>query len=225
MAPHTVIESDRPMPKDEQAEHRWLEVRGTRLHVAGYGTGEPILLLHGFPQHWFGWHRVAALAADGHRLVCPDLRGFGWSGQTRRGCDMDGLAEDVLALLDALGLERVGLVGHDWGAHLGFRLCLRAPDRFSGYLALNMCHPWPRHRAVVPNLWRMWFTAFVEYPVTGRAVLRHWTGFTGSSCATRSRIPPSGRRRNSPSTPPPPRSPRTPGSHCSGSTCCGTSPP
>ncbi|MBC9715265.1 alpha/beta hydrolase [Streptomyces sp. TRM66268-LWL] len=166
------------MPDDEGATHRWVEVRGTRLHIAEYGRGAPLLLLHGFPQHWYGWRKVAALLADGHRLIVPDLRGFGWSERPRRGYDADGLAADMLALLDALGLERVGLVGHSWGAHVGFRLCLRAPERFSGYLALNMTHPWPRHRAVVPNLWRMWFTAFLEYPVLGRLVLRHWPGFT-----------------------------------------------
>ncbi|MFI1366823.1 alpha/beta fold hydrolase [Streptomyces griseochromogenes] len=176
MAPH---HTERPLPEDVHAAHHWLDVRDTRLHLAEYGTGEPVLMLHGFPQHWYAWHRVAALLPpEEHRLLCPDLRGFGWSGATARGYDMDALAEDALALLDALGLERVGLVGHDWGAHLGFRLCLRAPERFTGYLALNMSHPWPRHRAVLPNLWRLWFTAFVEYPVLGRAVLRHWPGFT-----------------------------------------------
>ncbi|MEV6834549.1 alpha/beta hydrolase [Streptomyces sp. NPDC051133] len=174
MASHT----DRPLPRDERAAHRWLDVRGTRLHLAEYGSGTPLLMLHGFPQHWYAWHKVAALLPQGYRLLCPDLRGFGWSGITARGHDMDGLAEDMLALLDALGRERVGLVGHDWGAHLGFRLCLRAPERFSAYLALNMSHPWPRHGAVLPNLWRLWYTAFVEYPVLGRAVLRHWPGFT-----------------------------------------------
>ncbi|MFF4015476.1 alpha/beta fold hydrolase [Streptomyces sp. NPDC001843] len=180
MAPHIVVGSDRPMPKGTRAEHRWLEVRGARLHVAEYarGSGEPLLMLHGFPQHWYAWHKVAALLTDQHRLICPDLRGFGWSEGTPRGYDMDALVEDALGLLDALGLERVGLVGHDWGAHLGFRLCLRAPERFVGYLALNMSHPWPRHRAVLPNLWRMWYTACVEYPVLGRAVLRHRPGFT-----------------------------------------------
>ncbi|MGW3203863.1 alpha/beta fold hydrolase [Streptomyces sp. NPDC001135] len=169
----------RPLPYDERAEHHWPTVRGTRLHLAEYGgTGTALLMLHGFPQHWYAWHKVAGQLPDGYRLLCPDLRGFGWSQSTRRGYDMDGLADDALALLDTLGLERVGLVGHDWGAHLGFRLCLRAPERFTGYLALNMSHPWPRHRAVLPNLWRLWFTAFVEYPVLGRAVLRHWPGFT-----------------------------------------------
>ncbi len=58
----------------------------------------------------------------------------------------------MLALLDVLGLDRVHLVGHDWGAHVGFRLCPRAPGRLSGYLALNMAHPWARHRAIMPNL-------------------------------------------------------------------------
>ncbi|MFI6449560.1 alpha/beta fold hydrolase [Kitasatospora sp. NPDC050543] len=168
----------RPLPKAAEAEHRWVEVRGIRLHVSEYGAGAPVLLLHGFPQHWFAWDRVAVLSAAGRRLICPDLRGFGWSEQTRRGYDIDGLAEDMLALLDALGLDRVGLVGHDWGAHVGFRLCLRAPERFSGFLALNMVHPWARQRAILPNLWRQWYTAFVEYPVIGRAVLRHWPAFS-----------------------------------------------
>ncbi|MFJ3339341.1 alpha/beta fold hydrolase [Streptomyces sp. NPDC086766] len=124
------------------------------------------------------WHRVAVLSAAGRRLICPDLRGLGWSEQTRRGYDIDGLSEDMLALLDALGLDRVGLVGHDWRAHVGFRLCLRVPERFSGFLALNMAHPWARQRAILPNLWRQWYTAFVEYPVIGRAVLRHWPAFS-----------------------------------------------
>lgn len=168
---------DRPLPNAEGAEHSWLQVRGIRLHVAEYGTGAPVLLLHGFPQHWFAWHRVAVLSGADRRLICPDLRGFGWSEQTRRGYDIDGLSDDMLALLDALGLDRVDLVGHDWGAHVGFRLCLRAPERFSGYLALNTAHPWARQRAILPNVWRQWYTAFLEYPVIGRAVLRRWPAF------------------------------------------------
>ncbi|MFG2792553.1 alpha/beta fold hydrolase [Streptomyces sp. NPDC048419] len=156
---------DRPLPHAEGAKHSRPEVRGIRLHVAEYGAGAPVLLLHGFPQHWFAWHRVAGLSGAGRRLICPDLRGFGWSEQTQRGYDIDGLCDDMLALLDVLGLDRVGLVGHDWGAHVGFRLCLRAPERFTGHLALNMAHPWTRQRAVLPNLWRQWYTAFIEYPI------------------------------------------------------------
>ncbi|MFJ9416333.1 alpha/beta fold hydrolase [Streptomyces sp. NPDC101227] len=170
--------SDRPIPHLEGAEHRWVTVRGVRLHVAEFGSGEPLVLLHGFPQHWYAWRRLVPLLLADHRLICVDLRGFGWSGQTSRGYDTDSLGEDVLALLDALGLDRVTLVAHDWGAGVGFRICQRAPERFRAFLALNAAHPWTLHRQVLPNLWRMWFTAFIEYPVVGRLVLRHWPAFT-----------------------------------------------
>lgn len=177
---------ERPMPQPAQAagtagvRHRWVEVRGVRLHVAEFGDelggGDPVLLLHGFPQHWFAWRKLVPLL-PGHRLICVDLRGFGWSQQTRRGYDIEGLGRDVLALLDELGLDRVVLVAHDWGAQVGFRLCLRAPERVGAYLALNMVHPWPRHLSVLRNLWRMWFTAVIEYPILGRWILRHRPGF------------------------------------------------
>ncbi|MEY2244545.1 alpha/beta fold hydrolase [Streptomyces sp. BF23-18] len=122
--------SDRPMPPLEGAEHRWVTVRGAQLHIAESGSGEPVVLLHGFPQHWYAWRAlVPLLAHDGYRLICVDLRGFGWSEQTERGYDTDGLGADILALLDALGLDRVTLVGHNWGAGVGFRLCQRAPER------------------------------------------------------------------------------------------------
>ncbi|SHM24118.1 alpha/beta fold hydrolase [Actinacidiphila paucisporea] len=170
--------TDRPMPPLDGVVHRWVTVRGARLHLAESGSGEPVVLLHGFPQHWYAWRALVPLLAGDHRLICVDLRGFGWSEQTGRGYDTDGLGDDVIALLDELGLDRVTLVGHNWGAGVGFRLCQRAPERFRAFLALNMAHPWTRHRDVLPHLWRMWFTAFVEYPVVGRLVLRHWPAFT-----------------------------------------------
>lgn len=170
--------SERRMPELPGAEHRRVEVRGARMHIAELGQGPPLVLLHGFPQHWYAWRKLVPRLSDEYRLICIDLRGCGWSEQTRDGYDTDGLVEDVLALLDALGLPTVGLVGHDWGAHIGFRLCLRAPERFNGFLALNMIHPWPDRRTTLPNLWRMWFTAFIEYPVLGRWVLRYWPTFT-----------------------------------------------
>ncbi|MEV6790566.1 alpha/beta hydrolase [Streptomyces sp. NPDC051320] len=166
------------MPTLDGAVHRCVTAGDVRLHIAEFGAGHPVVLLHGFPQHWYAWRRLVPLLAADHRLVCVDLRGFGWSEQTRRGYDTDSAAGDILALLDALGLERVTLVGHNWGAGVGFRLCLRAPERFSAFLGLNMAHPWTPHRSILPNLWRMWFTAFIEYPVVGRWVLRHRPAFT-----------------------------------------------
>ncbi|WP_441251263.1 alpha/beta fold hydrolase [Kitasatospora sp. McL0602] len=170
--------STRPVPHLEGAEHRWMTVRGARLHLAEFGTGEPVLLLHGFPQHWYAWRRLVPLLAADHRLICVDLRGFGWSEQTPRGYDTESLTADVLALLDTLGLDRVTLVTHNWAAGVGFRLGRQAPARIRAFLALNAMNPWTPHRRILPQLWRMWFTAFIEYPVVGRLVLRHWPAFT-----------------------------------------------
>jgi pimeloyl-ACP methyl ester carboxylesterase len=117
------------------------------------------------------------LLAGRYRLIMPDLRGFGWSQAPLRGYRTDARVEEVLALLDALGLDRVRLVGHNMGGWLGFMACLRAPHRFDGFLALNITHPWPRQSNVLRGLWRMWFTAFLEYPLLGEAVVRHWPAF------------------------------------------------
>ena len=89
-------------------------------------------------------------------MLCLDLRGFGWSDAPADGYEKESLADDVIAVLDALGVEQVDLVGHDWGGWVGFLLCLRHPARVRRYLALNIPHPFQRidaGRAL--NLWRM----------------------------------------------------------------------
>ena len=90
------------------------------------------MLVHGWPQHWWMWRHVVPLLAPHARLVMIDLRGFGWSDAPPGGYDKQTLADDVLAVLDALGLERVRLVAHDWGAWIGFLACVAAPERFDG---------------------------------------------------------------------------------------------
>jgi len=118
------------------------------------------------------------LLAGQHRLICPDWRGFGWSEAPPRGYDTAGRAADILALMDALGLRRVPLIGHDWGARAAFTIALQAPERVSHLLAVNAAHPWLRQRRLLPQLWRFWYTALLEYPGIGRLVLRSWPGLT-----------------------------------------------
>jgi pimeloyl-ACP methyl ester carboxylesterase len=154
-------------------------VRGVRLHVAEAGRGDPVLLLHGFPQHWYAWRHVIPLLSGQYRLICPDWRGFGWSQAPPRGYDTASRVADVLALMDVLGLPRVRLVAHDWGAHAAFRVALQAPGRVSHLLAVNAAHPWLAQRRLIPRLWRFWYTAFFEYPRIGRLVLGHWPALTG----------------------------------------------
>jgi pimeloyl-ACP methyl ester carboxylesterase len=172
-------EVDRPFPEVAGVTHRFVTVRGLRFHVAEVGSGEPVVLLHGFPQHWYAWRKVVPALADDYRLICVDLRGCGWSDAPRTGYDSATRVEDVLGLLDALGLDRVRLIGHESGGWLGFSLCIAAPERFSRFLAVNASHPWPRRTFGLPlHAWRYWYTAFWEYPGIGRWVLRHRPGFT-----------------------------------------------
>jgi len=101
--------------------HHAVFLKGFTAHVAHAGKGEPVILLHGWPQHWWAWrHLIGPLAADGRSLICPDLRGFGWSSTPAAGYSADQFAADLLKLLDVLELERVDLVAHDWGAVTGF---------------------------------------------------------------------------------------------------------
>ena len=162
-----------PMPVLPGVTHRFVDVGGLRVHVAEAGRGEPLVLLHGWPQHWWCWHRVVPLLQDRYRLVMPDLRGHGWSDAPPDGYDKEQLATDLLGLLDALELPQVGLVGHDWGGWTGFLAALRAPERFRAFLALGIVHPFQRPtlgRAL--QSWRLGYQVALSTPLLAEAALR-----------------------------------------------------
>lgn len=173
-----------PMPTIAKATpeltHRFVTARGVRFHIAESGPedGTPLVLLHGFPQHWYVWRHVRPHLAATHRVLALDLRGCGWSEATEHGYSTGNLAEDVIAVLDALGIDRAAVVGHDWGGWVGFVAALTHPERIRALASVNMTHLWPIQRRVLPNLWRMWHTAFIEHPPIGRLILRR-TGFAG----------------------------------------------
>lgn len=167
----------RTFPAVEGVEHRFVDVGGLRLHVAEAGGGEPLLMLHGWPQHWYEWRCVIPRLADRYRLICPDLRGFGWSDAPAKGYEKEQLATDVIRLLDVLGLRRVKLVGHDWGGWVGFLVCLREPSRIEGFLALNIAHPWQGFEpAKLATLWRFWYQVVLASPGVGAWLLRRRPG-------------------------------------------------
>jgi pimeloyl-ACP methyl ester carboxylesterase len=163
------------LPALEGVTHRWVDAGGLRVHVAEAGPADapPVVMLHGWPQHWWCWRHVVPLLSDRYRLVLPDLRGHGWTDAPPQGYDKEQLATDLLATLDALGLERTALVGHDWGGWTGFLSCLRAPERFSAFLALGIVHPWQTPSlARALNAWRAAYQLPLSTPGLGQLALR-----------------------------------------------------
>ncbi|MEU7141239.1 alpha/beta hydrolase [Nocardia sp. NPDC046473] len=134
----------------------FVSARGVDFHVteAGPADGRPVVALHGWPQHHYAYRHLLADPPEGLRIIVPDLPGYGWSGPAPHRWAKDDVASDVLALLDELGLDHVLLIGHDWGGYIGHLMVLREPERFDGYLVLNMAHPWQTPRSFLPHLWR-----------------------------------------------------------------------
>ncbi|ESW18998.1 hypothetical protein PHAVU_006G088600 [Phaseolus vulgaris] len=137
----------------EGIQHKEVEVNGIKMHVAEKGEGPVVLFLHGFPELWYSWrHQILALSSRGYRAVAPDLRGY---GDTEAPASMSSyscfdIVGDLVALIDLLGVEQVFLVAHDWGAIIGWYLCMFRPDRVKAYVCLSvpLLHRNPEIRTV-----------------------------------------------------------------------------
>ena len=121
-----------------------LQVNGLAMHVAELGRGPTVLLLHGFPDNHSVWrHQMRSLAEAGYRVIAPDLRGYGRTDApvAVSAYSIDTLRADVLALLDVLAIDKVMLVGHDWGAAIAWQVAIYAPGRVHKLVALSVGHP------------------------------------------------------------------------------------
>jgi pimeloyl-ACP methyl ester carboxylesterase len=144
---------------------------GVTIHVADAGppNGAPVMLVHGFPQNWWEWRElVGPLAADGFRVLCPDLRGAGWSSAPGGRYFKNEMADDLAAVLDRLGVEAVRLVGHDWGGPVAFIMMLRHPEKVTGFFGVNTLTPFlPTDLVMARTLWRYWYQVPIALPVIG----------------------------------------------------------
>ncbi|MFN2560727.1 MAG: alpha/beta fold hydrolase [Jatrophihabitans sp.] len=122
--------------------HRMVRANGIALHVAELGTGPLVLLLHGFPQFWWGWHQqLTDLADAGYRAVAVDLRGYGASDKPPRGYDSMTLAADMAALVTSLGESDAMIVGNDVGGTLAWTIAARHPRVVRSMVVLGAAHP------------------------------------------------------------------------------------
>jgi epoxide hydrolase 4 len=157
-----------------------IATNGVRLTVArdGPDDGPPVILLHGFPEFWYGWrHQIGPLAAAGFRVLAPDQRGYDASEKPGRVRDyaLDTLAADVVGLIDATGRDRAAIVGHDWGGIVAWWVAVRHPGRVERLAILNAPHPvafrcylWT-HPA---QLLRSWYAFAFQVPGLPEAAFR-----------------------------------------------------
>jgi pimeloyl-ACP methyl ester carboxylesterase len=161
-------------------EERRIPVGDVTLHVAlaGPEDGPLVVLLHGFPERWYGWERVIPLlVAAGLRVAAPDQRGYGESDKPagitpyRR----DRLAADVVGLIRALGRERAVVVGHDWGGAVAWWVAQRHPEVVSALVVVNCPHPGVMTRTIWSSwtqLKKSWYIFLFQVPWLGAWLFR-----------------------------------------------------
>ena len=169
-----------------ELEHNYIETNGIRLHVvqAGPKSGTPVLLLHGFPEYWYGWRKqIPALVEAGCRVIVPDQRGYNLSDKPKgvKAYNMGELVQDVIGLIDALDYDKVNLIGHDWGAAVAWMLGIGHPERVHQLGIINVPHPAVMKRFLqrdLEQLRRSWYIFFFQLPWLPEAGMRadDWRG-------------------------------------------------
>lgn len=155
-----------------ELEYTFVRTNGITLHVVqcGPAAGPLVVLLHGFPEFWYGWrHQLEALAAAGYRVWAPDQRGYNLSDKPPQVNDyrMEQLGADVLGLLDAAGEQQAFIIGHDWGAAVTWWLAAHHPARLRRVAILNVPHPAVLGQALrrAPGqLVKSWYIFFFQLP-------------------------------------------------------------
>lgn len=163
-----------PLPEIPGARvtHEFIDLPSGRFHVAR--AGDPslpaVLLVHGFPQHWWSWRGVVQELAGEAHLIMPDLRGSGWSDvPTEKGSyRKSDMANDLAGILDALGIDQIAIASHDWGAFLSQILAIDAPERVSRLLALSIAPPIPVKRPPLKSAARMYYQLVFSAPGSTR---------------------------------------------------------
>ena len=162
----------------------YADVGDVSLHYVEAGDGPLIVLLHGFPEFWFGWRlQIAPLAAAGFRVVAPDLRGYNLSSRPDgvEAYTADRLAEDIVGLIRERGAESALLVGHDWGGTVAWTMAMNNPEVVDRLAILNAAHPRRLQQGLHhPNqLRKSWYFFFFAIPGLPEEVVhsRNWHFF------------------------------------------------
>jgi pimeloyl-ACP methyl ester carboxylesterase len=147
----------------------YAELGTVRLHYVEKGEGPLVVLLHGFPEFWYGWRaQIGPLAEAGFRVVAPDLRGYNLSSKPRGVANytLDALAVDVAELIEERGEARACVAGHDWGGAVAWHTAMHHPEVVEKLAILNAPHPRRFKQAVFRprQARRSWYMALFQLP-------------------------------------------------------------
>lgn len=153
-------------------EYSYIPTNGIRLHViqAGPVDGPLVVLLHGFPEFWYGWKKqIAGLTEAGFRVVVPDQRGYNLSDTPKevKAYRLEELTEDIVGLIDELGGKDCYLAGHDWGAVVAWYVAMTFPERVRKLAILNVPHPQVMldfFRKHPRQLLKSWYIGYFQIP-------------------------------------------------------------
>ncbi len=151
--------------------HRRVKLRDVHLHYVTAGCGEPVVLLHGFPQTWFTWRRVIPTLAERYTVIAPDLRGVGDSSKPQGGYDKRTAAGDIHELVKLLGHERIRLVGHDIGGWVAYPYAAMYPQEVAKLVILQAFTPGYGLQRNMQEAWHFRFHMEPDLPealVSGR---------------------------------------------------------
>jgi epoxide hydrolase 4 len=174
------LEHPAGLPEQLGFETAYFDLPGLRMHaaVAGPDDGPLVILLHGFPEFWYGWHRqIGPLAEAGFRVVVPDQRGYNLTGKTPP-FDTRTLAADVVHLIEACGHRDALVAGHDWGALVAWTLAGLHPERVRRLAVLNVPHPSAASQEILGGnlrqILKSWYILFFQLPFLPELLLsRH----------------------------------------------------
>jgi len=126
----------------DEIEEKYIKTNGITLHTVFIGSGEPLILLHGFPDFWFGWKKLIPLIKDRYQLIIPDMRGYNLSDKPEgvENYRIELLIEDIIGLIDHFGFENVYLAGHDWGGVLSWFVAEKYPNKIKKLAIINAPH-------------------------------------------------------------------------------------
>lgn len=159
---------------DFEITEQQFNVGGVNFNVAEAGSGDPVIVLHGWPDSWHLWrHQIEALARSGHRVIAPDLRGFGKSDclEGVEQYSLDKLIGDVAGIMDEFKIERASVVGHDWGSALAWLVATLLPERVKRLVAVSVGHPKAFAAAGLSQKQLSWYMMWFQFPGVAERVL------------------------------------------------------